>query len=257
MSIFWKPLITKSKGHQIKFILRRLNGTFWNKIRGLFLNATWQQVDSKWATTANIYLTIAFCKKVLNSNWLETLRIKWNHWESLFYLNRERLRPFIIQDMSYDYKKNDKHRQILHEKLCTKAMSPPINSILRWSLKKIKILVCIFCRTTIVSQMTPIIVIVWKENKNLLKRRQIWKNHENWFYENWFFQEERPFEENKTVMKSKFYFSKVKWCELYIEMLSYNLTEIKLADLKKILSFFYLKQIFSKFIANKSFRLKE
>ena len=39
-------------------------------------------------------------------------------------------------------------------------------------------------------------------------------------------------------------------------MLSYNLTEIKLADLKN-LSLFLLKQIFSKFIADKSFRLKE
>ena len=33
--------------------------------------------------------------------------------------------------------------------------------------------------------------------------------------------------------------SKDKWCELYIQMLSYNLTEIKLADLKNI--FFLLK----------------
>ena len=61
-------------------------------------------------------------KKELNSNWLETLRIKWIHWESLLYFNRERLRPFIIQDMSYDDKKNDKYRQkrkiarkIMHE----------------------------------------------------------------------------------------------------------------------------------------------
>ena len=39
-------------------------------------------------------------------------------------------------------------------------------------------------------------------------------------------------------------------------MLSYKLTEIKLADLKK-LSLFYRKQIFWKTIADKSFRLKE
>ena len=39
-------------------------------------------------------------------------------------------------------------------------------------------------------------------------------------------------------------------------MLSYNLTEIKLADLKN-LSLFLINQIFSKFVANKSFRLKE
>ena len=39
-------------------------------------------------------------------------------------------------------------------------------------------------------------------------------------------------------------------------MLSLNLTEIKLADLKK-LSLFFKKQIFSKFIAKKRFRLKD
>ena len=38
-------------------------------------------------------------------------------------------------------------------------------------------------------------------------------------------------------------------------MLSYNLTEIKLADLKNLS--FFKKQIFSKFIAIKKFRLKE
>ena len=56
---------------------------------------------------------------------------------------------------------------------------------------------CLDCLkvTTFVDQMTPIIVILGKENKN----------HENWFYENWMFEEERPFEENKTVMKSKLY----------------------------------------------------
>ena len=31
LSISGKTIVTKSKGHQIKFILRRLTGTFWNK----------------------------------------------------------------------------------------------------------------------------------------------------------------------------------------------------------------------------------
>ena len=56
--------------------------------------------------------------------------------------------------------------------------------------------------------MTPIFVILRKENRNLQKRGKYAKNHQNWFYENWLFQEERPFEENKTVMKSKFYFNR-------------------------------------------------
>ena len=37
---------------------------------------------------------------------------------------------------------------------------------------------------------------------------QTYKNHENWFYEKWLFQEERPFEENKTFMKSTLYFKR-------------------------------------------------
>ena len=45
LSIFWKPLITKWKWHQIKFILTRLTRTFLEQNKGLFLNATWQQVD--------------------------------------------------------------------------------------------------------------------------------------------------------------------------------------------------------------------
>ena len=126
LSIFWKPLITKSKEHQIKFILRRLTDTFWNKIwdfSSMRLGNKSTRNEQKWQKFFETSLFF-FKKKVLNSNWLETLRIKLNHWESLSYHNIERQRPFIIQDMSYDYKKNDKHRQNLHEKLCTKTMSP-------------------------------------------------------------------------------------------------------------------------------------
>ena len=68
---------------------------------------------------------------------------------------------------------------------------------------------------TFVSQLTPIIVILWKENKNLQKKGQICKIHENWFYENWLFQEERPFEEKKTVVKSKWYFKREMMLILY------------------------------------------
>ena len=60
------------------------------------------------------------------SNGLETLYIKRNHWELIFYLYRKRLRPFNIQDMLYDYNNNDKYRQRkenkLHEKICTKNL---------------------------------------------------------------------------------------------------------------------------------------
>ena len=45
-----------------------------------------------------------------------------------------------------------------------------------------------------------------KRKQKPTKEGQICKNHQKWFYENWLFQEERPFEENKTVIKSKLYF---------------------------------------------------
>ena len=55
--------------------------------------------------------------------------------------------------------------------------------------------------------MTLIIVKLLKKQKPT-KKGPICKNHENWFYENWLFQEKRPFEENKTVTKSKLYFNR-------------------------------------------------
>ena len=155
--------------------------------------------------------TLLFLKKELNSNWLETLRIKWNHWESLLYLNREWLRPFIIQDMSYDYKKIDKYSQKL--KICTKScarkLCPPNQLNIKLITKNKKNLGLHFIKvTTFVFQITHIIEILWKKKQKPTTKGQICKNHENWFYENWLFQEERPIEENKTVMKSKLYFNR-------------------------------------------------
>ena len=115
--------------------------------------------------------------------------------------------PFIIQDLSYDYKKNDKYRQ--KRKICTKNYArkrcPPNQLNIKLITKNNKNVRLIFLQVAkFVNQMTPIIVILWKENKNLQKRANM-KIHENWFYENWLFQEERPFEENKTFMKNKLY----------------------------------------------------
>ena len=47
-----------------------------------------------------------------------------------------------------------------------------------------------------------------KRKQKPIKKGQTCKTHENWFYENWLFQEERPFEENKTVIKCKLYFKR-------------------------------------------------
>ena len=137
----------------------------------------------------------------LNSNWSEILRIKWNHWESLLNLNREWLRPFIIQDMSYDYKKNDKYRQ--KQKICAKNYArkrcPPNQLNIKLITKNNKNLRLHFLQVTT--------IVVWKENKNLQKWGKYTKITKIGFHENWLFHEERPFEENKTLMKSTLYFN--------------------------------------------------
>ena len=68
-----------------------------------------------------------------------------NHGEILLCLHKEQLRPSIIQDMSYDYKKNDKHRQkeeqftqkVLHEKKLAQKRRPS-QLILRLFTKNIE-----------------------------------------------------------------------------------------------------------------------
>ena len=144
----------------------------------------------------------------MNSNWLETLLAKWNHWESLLYLNRERLRPFIIQDMPYDYKKNDKYRQ--KQKICTKNYTrkrcPPNQLKIRLITINKKNFICIFASDSICKSNDAHFCDTVKRKQKPTKKRQNCKNHNNWFYENWLFQEERPFEENRTAMKRKLYF---------------------------------------------------
>ena len=84
--------------------------------------------------------TLLFWKEKI-PNWLETLCIKWYLWEILFYLHRERLRAFTIQDLSYDCKKNDEYRQ--KGKNCMKKFARkrcPSQLTLSCSLKTLKIL---------------------------------------------------------------------------------------------------------------------
>ena len=113
--------------------------------------------------------------------------------------------------MSYYYKKNDKYRQKL--KICKKNYAgkrcPPNQLNIKLITKNNKNLRLHFLKVTkLVNQMTPMFVMLLKENRNQQKRGQIRKNHENWFYENGLFQEENPFEENKTVMKSSLSFNR-------------------------------------------------
>ena len=97
--------------------------------------------------------------------------------------------------------------------------------------------------TTFVNQMTPIIVILRKENKNLQTKGQICKNHENWFYENWLFQEEKICKENKTVRKSELYFNRqMMWIVYRDAKLQFNRN--KIGRSQKSISFFIKNKYF-------------
>ena len=207
LTIFWKPLITKSKGYQIKFTLRRLTGALCNKMWDFSSTRLGNKSSRNEQKRQKFIGILLFIKKVLNSNLLETLRIEGNHWESLLYPYRERLRPFIIQDMSYDYKKNEKYRQNLQEKSCTKTMSPQSLNI-KVITKNNKSLRLHFLQvTTFVIQMKPIIVILWKETKHLQKRGNFAKITKFGVMKTGFSKKKRPFEEN-TVMKRQLFFKR-------------------------------------------------
>ena len=156
-----------------KIYTQKINRHFYGKKYGNFpkwdLATSWLEMSKR----GKVYQNIAFLKKELNSNWLETLGIKWNRWEGILHLNTEWLRPFIIQDMSYDCKKNDKYRQKL--KICTKNYAqkrcPPNQLNIKLITKNNENLRLHFLKVTkFVNQMTPIIVMLWKENRNLQKR---------------------------------------------------------------------------------------
>ena len=87
---------------------------------------------------------------------------------------------------------------------------PPIKYILSWSLKPIKSSFAFFDGDNICKSNDAHYCDTVKKKTETYQKGQFCKNHENWFYENWLFQEETPFEENKTVMKSKLYFKKIK-----------------------------------------------
>ena len=162
-----------------KIYTQKINRHFFGTKYGTFhrwdLAKSWLEMSKM----GKFYCNIAFLKKELNWNWLEKLRVIWNHWESPLYLNRERLRPFIIQDRSYDYEKSDKYRQKL--KICTKNYARkrcPLNqldiNVITKNNKKLR-LDCLKA-TTFANQMTPIFVILWKENKNLQKGANMQKS---------------------------------------------------------------------------------
>ena len=139
LSTFWKPLITKSKWHQIKFILRRLTGTFWNKIwdfSSMRLGKCWLEMSK----SGRSLLKHCFFKKVLNMNGLETLRNKWNLRE-FFILQERRIEVFHYPGYVI---RLQKERQIqaktknLHQNWCTKTKSPQSNKY--WAENKKKCL---------------------------------------------------------------------------------------------------------------------
>ena len=79
--------------------------------------------------------------------------------------------------------------------------------------------------TTLVSQMTPIIVILWKEQKNLQKRvENLQKSQKIGFMKTGCSKKKDHLKKIKMLWRAN-YISKDRWRELYIEKLSYNLTK--------------------------------
>ena len=96
-------------------------------------------------------------------------------------------------------------RKNLHEKICTKTMSQPIN--IELFNKNIENLRLRFIKVEkIVNPMTSIFEILRKKTKTCKKGANMKKSRI--FYEKWLYQEKRPFEENETVMKSKLFFNR-------------------------------------------------
>ena len=81
--------------------------------------------------------------------------------------------------------------------------------------------------------MTLIIVILWKENKNLQKRGKFAKITKIGLMKTGCSKKKDHLGKIKPLWRANC-IRKDKWCELYIEMLSYSLKEIKLADLKNL-----------------------
>ena len=137
-----------------------------------------------------------------------------------------------------------KERQIqaegknLHEKLCTKTISPnQLNIELNTKNKKSSF--AFFAVDNICKSNDAHYCDNMKRKQKPTKNGQICKNHESWFYENCLFQEERAFEENKNCYKEQFAFQKINDVNFDINMLSYNLTETKIGRSQK--SIFFIK----------------
>ena len=87
--------------------------------------------------------------------------------------------------------------------------------------------------TNFVNQMVPIILMLWKENRKLQKSGKYAKITKIGFKKTGCSQKKNHLRKIKPLWRANC-ISLDKSCELYIEMLSYNLTGIKLSDLKNL-----------------------
>ena len=93
--------------------------------------------------------------------------------------------------------------------------------------------------TTFISQMTPIIVISWeqKKTKTYKIKGKFTKITKIGFMKTGCSKKKDHLKKKKLLWRANCFW-KHKWCEMYIEMLSYKITEIKLADLRSLSLFF-------------------
>ena len=141
--------------------------------------------------------------------------------------------------MSNDHKRTT--ITLKQRKICTKNYTrkrcPPNQFFIKLITKSNKNLRLQFFQvTTFLNQMTPIIVILWKTTKTYKKGCKFAKITKIGFMKTCCSKKKEHLRKIKPLWRANC-ISKHNWCELYVEILIYNLTEIKLADLKNL--FFY------------------
>ena len=133
--------------------------------------------------------------------------------------------------MSYDYKKKRQTSKICTEYYARNWCAP--NQLIIRVITKCNKNFRLHCLqiTKFISQMTLIIVILWKENKNLQKRGKFVIIRKLGFMKTDCSKKKDNLRKRKPLWRANC-ISEDKWCEFYKKKFSYSFKKIKLADLK-------------------------
>ena len=154
-------------------------------------------IGKKWAKGQNLKKKHCLFLKRINFKLIRNNMHGMKSLRLIFFLHRERLRPFTFQDLSYDYKKKQTQakRKKMHKKLCTKKSTHEKickkkhsqSNVELFTKKLKKFLVALF------RMIRGPPIVVWNLSKNIQICVKMQKSRI--FYENWLYQEERPYEE--------------------------------------------------------------